>query len=306
MRVSRIQVCDTTLDEAQLLTLAGGLERHFTHPLARAIAQEAESRGLHFPAAEQLRAYGGLGVCGTIDGEPLWLGNARLLAQAGVAIPEEIHALRQQVESSMGVAVMLAGRGRVLGAICLEDQLRDGARVLLDSLRAQGMGITILTGDSSRAALHLQQQLGEMRVAAELLPEDKAREIEALQHQGECVLMLGDGVNDAPALARADVSIAMESGTDVSMECSDVVLMGSDLRKLPYAIEIGRQALRTIRQNLLLSLAYNVILIPVAMAAWVTPVLAAIAMPLSSLLVIGNAILIRQRMRRFAETQKVG
>ncbi|MBI5918224.1 MAG: heavy metal translocating P-type ATPase [Nitrosomonadales bacterium] len=303
MRVSRIECVDATLDEAQLLALAAALERHFTHPLARAITLAAEVRGLVLPAAEQLQAHGGLGVSGQVGGELVWLGNARLMAQAGVDIPDGMAALREAVESAMGVAVLLASGGRVLGVICLEDQLRSGARELLDRLRAQGLGVTLLTGDTRRAARHLQQQLGEMRVLAELLPEDKAREIAALQQLGERVLMLGDGVNDAPALARADISIAMESGSDVSMECSDVVLMGSELRKLPYAIEIGRQALRTIRQNLLLSLAYNLTLIPVAMAGLVTPVLAAIAMPLSSLLVIGNAILIRRRMGRFVEMQ---
>ncbi len=303
LRVSRIQVCDPMLNEAQLLGLAGALERNFTHPLAQAIVKEAEERGLGFAAAEKLQASNGLGVVGHVAGKQLWLGNARWMAQAGLTIPDDVQHSLQVTSTAMGVAVMLGDKDRVLGVIHLEDRLREGARELLDRLRGQGMGITLLTGDTNRAAHHLQAQLGAMRIVAELLPEDKAREIEILQRQGEKVLMVGDGVNDAPALARADVSIAMESGTDVSMECSDVVLMGSDLRKLPYAIEIGRQALRTIRQNLTLSLAYNVILIPVAMAAWVTPVLAAVAMPISSLLVIGNAILIRHRMGRFAASQ---
>jgi Cu2+-exporting ATPase len=303
LRISRIQVCDDALDEAQLLGLAGSLERNFTHPLARAIVKEAEDRGLGFASAEQLQANSGLGVVGRIAGKQLWLGNARLMTQAGLTIPSDVQHSLRVTGSALGVAVMLCERDKLLGVIYLEDRLREGARELLDRLRGQGMGITLLTGDTNRAAHHLQAQLGVMRVVAELLPEDKAREIEALQQKGERVLMVGDGVNDAPALARADVSIAMESGTDVSMECSDVVLMGSDLRKLPYAIEIGRQALRTIRQNLTLSLAYNVILIPVAMAAWVTPIFAAIAMPISSLLVIGNAILIRRRMGRFVATQ---
>jgi P-type Cu2+ transporter len=185
----------------------------------------------------------------------------------------------------------------------VEDRVRAGARELLDLLRGLGIGVTLLTGDSRRAAEHLQQRLGDMRVVAEVMPEDKSREIELLQQQGRRVLMVGDGVNDAPALAQADVSIAMGSGTDVSMESSDVVLMGSELRKIPYAIEIGRQTLRTIRQNLMLSLVYNAILVPVAMAALVTPVFAAIAMPLSSLLVIGNAVLIRYRMNGFLSQQ---
>jgi len=226
-----------------------------------------------------------------------------LMAQQGIALPDEMAALQLQVEAEMGVAVLLAAGGRLLGVLCLEDQVRAGARELLDMLRGLGIGVTLLTGDTRRAAEHLQQRLGEMRVVAEVLPEDKSREIVALQQQGHRVLMVGDGVNDAPALAQADVSMAMGSGTDVSLECSDVVLMGSELRKVPYAIEIGRQTLRTIRQNLTLSLVYNAILVPVAMAAWVTPVFAAVAMPLSSLLVIGNAVLIRYRMRGFFPQQ---
>jgi Cu2+-exporting ATPase len=246
---------------------------------------------------------GGMGVGGMVDGVQVWLGNARLMAQQGIALPDEMAALQQQVEAEMGIAVLLAAGGRLLGMLCLQDQVRAGARELLDTLRGLGIGVTLLTGDTRRAAEHLQQRLGGMRVVAEVLPEDKSREIIALQQQGHRVLMVGDGVNDAPALAQADVSMAMGSGTDVSLECSDVVLMGSELRKIPYAIEIGRQTLRTIRQNLTLSLVYNAILVPVAMAAWVTPVFAAIAMPLSSLLVIGNAVLIRYRMRGFFPRQ---
>ncbi|MGB9094120.1 MAG: cation-translocating P-type ATPase, partial [Gallionella sp.] len=304
MRVSRVFVGanysgEDAPGEAELLRYAGAVERHFSHPLARAIVQEAEHRGLAFPAVEQLKTLDGLGVGGHVDGVPVWLGNARLMSRQGIALPDDMAALQRQVEAEMGIAVLLAAGGRMIGVLCLEDRIRDGARELLDTLRGLHIGVTLLTGDTQRAAEHLRQRLGEMRVVAEVLPEDKSREIIALQQQGHRVLMVGDGVNDAPALAQADVSIAMGSGTDVSLECSDVVLMGSELRKVPYAIAIGRQTLRTIRQNLGLSLAYNAILVPVAMAAWVTPVFAAIAMPVSSLLVIGNAMRIRYRMHDF-------
>jgi P-type Cu2+ transporter len=299
MRVGRVFVGAGAPGEDVLLRYAGAMERHYSHPLARAIVQEAERRGLGFAQAERLQVLGGMGVGGVVDGVQVWLGNARLMEQQGITLPDEIAALQQQVEAEMGIAVLLAAGGRLLGVLCLQDQVRAGARELLDMLRGLGIGVTLLTGDTRRAAEHLQQRLGAMRVVAEVLPEDKSREIAALQQQGHRVLMVGDGVNDAPALAQADVSMAMGSGTDVSLECSDVVLMGSELRKVPYAIEIGRQTLRTIRQNLALSLVYNAILVPVAMAAWVTPVFAAIAMPLSSLLVIGNAVLIRYRMRGF-------
>jgi Cu2+-exporting ATPase len=304
MRVSRVFVGanDSGEDapgEVELLRYAGAVERNFSHPLARAIVQEAEHRGLDFAAVEQLKTFDGLGVGGHVDGVPVWLGNARLMSQQGIALPDDIAALQRQVEAEMGIAVLLAAGGRMIGVLCLEDRIRDGARELLDMLRGLDIGVTLLTGDTRRSAEHLRQRLGEMRVVSEVLPEDKSREIIALQQQGHRVLMVGDGVNDAPALAQADVSIAMGSGTDVSLECSDVVLMGSELRRVPYAIAIGRQTLRTIRQNLKLSLVYNAILVPIAMAAWVTPVFAAIAMPVSSLLVIGNAMRIRYRMHDF-------
>jgi Cu2+-exporting ATPase len=300
MNVSRVY---TVADAADLLRYAGAVERNFTHPLARAIVQEVERRGLDFARAEQVQSFGGMGVGGLVDEVQVWLGNARLMAKQGIVLPAELAEQQQQIENGMGVAVLLAAGDRVLGILCVEDRVRAGARELLDLLRGLGIGVTLLTGDTRRAAEHLQQRLGDMRVVAEVMPEDKSREVAALQQQGRRVLMVGDGVNDAPALAQADVSIAMGSGTDVSMESSDVVLMGSELRKVPYAIEIGRQTLRTIRQNLMLSLVYNAILVPVAMAAWVTPVFAAIAMPLSSLLVIGNAVLIRYRMNGFIPQQ---
>lgn len=303
LRIDSVLSFDPDWDAARVLASAAALERHFSHPLASAIVKEAEARNLRLPTIAEAQAVGGMGVTGAMDGSLLWLGNQRMLTQAGVSVSS---TALDRVGANGGVTVWLAEGGELRGGICLEDSLRGGARNLLDRLRGQGLGITLLTGDTYRAAQHLQHRLGEMRVVAELLPHEKELEIVALQRQGERVLMVGDGVNDAPALARADVSISMESGTDVSMECSDVVLMGSDLRKLPYAIEIGRQTLRTIRQNLMLSLAYNAILVPVAMAGWVTPVFAAVAMPLSSLLVIGNAILIRERMARFAEIQNVG
>jgi P-type Cu2+ transporter len=302
MHVSRIFTA-AEVGEDDLLRYAGALERNFSHPLARAIVQEVERRGLSFAKSGQVQSLAGIGVGGLVNGVQVWMGNARLMAQQGIALPAELAVQQQQIESGMGVAVLLAAGGRVLGILSVEDRVRAGARELLDLLRGLGIGVTLLTGDTLRAAEHLQQRLGEMRVVAEVMPEDKSREVAALQQQGRRVLMVGDGVNDAPALAQADVSIAMGSGTDVSMESSDVVLMGSELRKIPYAIEIGRQTLRTIRQNLMLSLVYNAILVPVAMAAWVTPVFAAIAMPLSSLLVIGNAVLIRYRMNGFITQQ---
>ena len=299
MRLAELVPRGDALDGEQLLQVAGSVERHFPHPLSRAIGDEMERRGLAFLPCEELQQISGMGVGGVVNGQRVWLGNRRLMAGHGIHVPDPILDLQTRIESSLGIAVLVALDGELVGLLHLEDRVRDGARNLIDSLRASGLGITLLTGDARQAAEHLKDRLGEMEVLAEVLPEEKSEQVARLQRQGKRVLMMGDGVNDAPALAQADVSIAMGSGTDVSMECSDVVLMGSDLAKVPYAVALGRQTLRTIRQNLGLSLAYNLVLVPAAMAAWVTPVFAAVAMPLSSLLVIGNAILIRRRMAGF-------
>jgi len=287
----------------RLLQLAGAVERHYSHPLAKAICASLEASGLSFPDCHKPQLLPGMGVGGSVGTEEIWVGNQRLMQQQGIAITDAISDVCHKIESDMAVPVLVAANGSLLGLLRIEDQLRDGAFELMTSLGQRGLGITLLTGDSKAAASHLHQQLSActttpIQVIANVLPEDKAKHIVMLQQQGEHVLMAGDGINDAPALTQADISIAMGSGTDVSMECSDIVLMGSDLQRIPWAITLGTRALKTIRQNLSLSLAYNMILVPVAMAAWVTPVFAALVMPVSSLLVIGNAILIRRHMQR--------
>ncbi len=302
MRVTDILPADTNHDKSRLLQLAGALERHYSHPLAAAICASVEAKGLPFPACREQQLQPGMGIGGNVDGQEVWVGNQRLMHANSIAISDSITESCSNIESEMAVPVLIAANGILLGLLRIEDQLRDSAFELIASLGQGGIGITLLTGDSKSAADHLQQQLlahttSPIQIIADVLPEDKANHIAVLQEQGEHVLMVGDGINDAPALAQADISIAMGSGTDVSMECSDIVLMGSDLKRIPWAIQLGKRTLKTIRQNLSLSLAYNIVLVPVAMAAWVTPVFAALAMPVSSLLVIGNAILIRRHMQ---------
>jgi Cu2+-exporting ATPase len=164
---------------------------------------------------------------------------------------------------------------------------------LIRALRQQGLKLTLLTGDRRQAAQAIAQRLGGMEVIAEVLPEEKDQVVKSLQARGERVAMVGDGVNDAPALVRADVGIAMGSGTDVSISSADIVLMSSELEKVRLAIGLSRRTLRTIRQNIGISITYNLIMVPLAMAAVVTPLVAAISMPLSSLAVIGNSTRIR-------------
>ncbi|MDQ6972568.1 MAG: heavy metal translocating P-type ATPase [Mariprofundaceae bacterium] len=288
--------------ESDLLGLAAAVERHFSHPLALAVCAHAEAEGLRFAACSQAQLMPGEGVGGVVNGRQVWAGNQRLMKSRGISVDETTRQACERIESDMGMAVLVAAEGRLLGLLRIEDRLREGARELITSLGQRGIGITLLSGDSMAAATRLKAMLSveggiDMRVLAGVMPEDKAHEVQALQGRGERVLMVGDGINDAPALAQADISIALGQGTDVSMECSDIVLMGNDLQRIPWALLLGRRTIKTIRQNLALSLAYNVLLVPAAMAAMVTPVFAALAMPLSSLLVIGNAILIRRHMQ---------
>lgn len=189
--------------------------------------------------------------------------------------------------------VYLAQDGRHVAIIALADRLRGDARQLVDELRAAGIALTLLSGDRRPVAEAIARQLGGMEVIAEVLPQDKDRVIQSLQQGGAIVAMVGDGVNDAPALIRSDVGIALGSGTDVSVESADIVLMHNELNKVLQAAQLSRRTLRTIKQNIGLSFAYNIFMVPLAMLAKVTPLVAAITMPISSLIVIGNAARIR-------------
>ncbi|MDQ6964683.1 MAG: heavy metal translocating P-type ATPase [Mariprofundales bacterium] len=308
MRITEVIVaeqCQRSQDD--LLQLAGSVERHYSHPLAQAICASVEERALPLLPCSRQQLLPGVGVSGSIHNQTIHIGNLRLMEREGVAIPAAIAARYHRVEREIVTPILIAANRQLLGLLCIADQLRPGAVEMVNCLKKQRIAITILTGDSATAATPLHQQLSHhttttINLIADLLPEEKAEQITRLQQQGERVLMVGDGINDAPALARADISIAMGSGTDLSLECSDIVLMSSDLNRIPWTLAIGRQTLTTIRQNLLLSLLYNATLLPVAMAALVTPVFAALAMPISSLLVIGNATLIKWHMARHRVT----
>jgi Cu2+-exporting ATPase len=184
-------------------------------------------------------------------------------------------------------------QGRQVALIAIEDRIREDARDLIAALKHEGLKLTLLTGDRRQAAEAIAERLGGLEVLAEVLPEEKDQVVKSLQAEGERVAMVGDGVNDAPALVRADVGIAMGSGTDVSIASADIVLMSSELEKVRLAIGLSRRTLLTIRQNIGISIIYNLIMVPLAMSAIVTPLVAAISMPMSSLAVIGNSARIR-------------
>ncbi len=294
MRVEQILVA-AEQDEAALLTLAGGVERYSEHSVAHAIVREADERELIYRKAvvEGFHAIPGAGVEALVEGRTVLIGTAEWLAKMSVALNDSLLHPLGDLEAQAKTCVHLAVAGQHLAVIVLADTLRVDAQGLIDSLRVAGIGMTLLSGDRKAVAEAIARQLGGMEVIAEVLPQDKDSVIHQLQQQGKVVAMVGDGVNDAPALIRADVGIALGSGTDVSVESADIVLMQNELDKVRLATLLSRRTLRTIKQNIGLSFVYNGIMVPLAMLGHVTPLMAAITMPLSSLLVIGNAARIR-------------
>lgn len=293
------------IDADTLLLKAAAVERYSEHHIARAIVDEARTRGLNptAPSMENFAGTPGLGVAGTVDGTAVLLGNEAWLVRHGIAPAVTMQDGINELEQRGITCIHVALDGAHAGIIAIADRLRPDARTLVDSLRAQGIRMTLLSGDRRRVAEAVAEQLGGMEVIAEVLPEDKDRVIADLQRQGEQVAMIGDGVNDAPALIRANVGIAIGSGTEVSAESADIVLISNELDKVNLATRLSHRTLRTIRQNIGISLTYNVIMVPLAMAAFVTPLVAAISMPISSLLVIGNAARIRTL---FANRRELG
>ncbi len=282
-----------TADE--LLRLAAGLERSSEHPLAAAIVRGAEDRGISVGTAVEFRSLTGKGVVGVVDGRQVMLGNAALFAEQGIqagSLPSRVQELQRD-----GQTVMLAAiDGKPAGLLGVADPIRSSTLEAIDRLHTDGMRIIMLTGDSRGGppAGGRPRKLRIDEILAEVLPQDKSAVVKRLQEEGRIVAMAGDGVNDAPALAQAQVGIAMGTGTDVAIESAGVTLVHGDLRAIARARHLSRQTMRTIRQNLFLAFVYNVLSIPLAAFGILTPVLASAAMSLSSVSVIGNSLRLRR------------
>ncbi|MEQ1590579.1 MAG: heavy metal translocating P-type ATPase [Gallionella sp.] len=279
----------------EVLGLAAAVERFSEHAVAKAITNEAEQQQLRFRdlAVTDFHATAGLGVSAKVQEKTILLGSAEWLVRNGILLNVTLQNQTHEYEAQAMSCVHGAIGGAHLAVFALADQLRTDAQQMVDELRAAGIAMTLLSGDRKPVAEAIAKQLGGMAVIAEVLPQDKDQVIQNLQQQGAVVAMVGDGINDAPALIRADVGIALGSGTDVSVESADIVLMHNELNKVRQATLLSRRTLRTIKQNIGLSFVYNAIMVPLAMAAMVTPVIAAITMPISTLLVVGNAARIR-------------
>ena len=280
---------DTT--ESALLGVAAALEASSEHPLARAVLEHAQSRGITPAAVKDFTAVTGKGVQALIDGTPALLGSPRFATEEGIPLHDAAVA-RLQDEGKTVIAV--AHDGRALGLIAITDPLRPTSAEAVAALQKLGIEVIMLTGDNRRTAEHIAQEAGIKRFEAELLPRDKARIINTLQQQGRRVGMIGDGVNDAPALAAAQVSFAIGAGSDVALHTADVTLMRSDLLSAVDAVRLSRATFRKIKQNLFFAFFYNVLGIPLAAAGLLNPVIAGAAMAMSSVSVVSNSLLLKR------------
>ena len=287
-------------DNREFYRIAYALERYSEHSVAKVIVRKAEEQlgnVARESVAENFTYSPGAGISGIVDGRECLLGTAAWMEQHDVSITAGVMNFAVESEAKAESVVFLSVNGLCVGALSLADKLRSGTALLLSRLRQQGMRFSLLTGDRQKVAEAVVNELGEdMSVIAEVLPDEKAAVIRDLQKSGEQIAMVGDGINDAPALTMADVGIAMGSGTDVSVESADIVLLSSEIEQVELANRLSQRTLRTIRQNIGISILYNVIMVPLAMMALITPLVAAISMPVSSLLVIGNAARIRSEV----------
>ncbi|TGE17346.1 heavy metal translocating P-type ATPase [Hymenobacter elongatus] len=285
-----------------LLRLVAALEQQSEHPLAEAVVRYAAAQGVGAAPATDFEAVEGQGARGTVEGEVVLIGNARLLAESGVVLPDLV---RQQAETLLAQAktvLYVAVQGQAAGVLGVADTVRDTSAAAIGRLQAMGLDVIMMTGDNPQTAAKVAAQVGITRFFAEVLPSGKAEKVRELQAEGRVVAMVGDGINDAPALAQADIGLAMGGGTDVAMEAAGITLMRSDLDGVVTAIELSKQTIRTIRQNLFFAFFYNVLGIPVAagvlypvFGVLLSPMLAAAAMALSSVSVLTNSL----RLRRF-------
>jgi cation-transporting ATPase V len=290
------------VDQARLLRLVGAVEADSEHPIGAAIAAAARQQG-QLPAAQEFLAVAGQGVRADVPTSDhglvtVWVGRRKLAADAGLLVSQAMEAAAERLEHQGKTAVLVGWQGEVRGVLAVADTLKGGAADLVGRLHAMGLEVAMLTGDNQATAQAIAAAVGVDRVLAEVLPQDKVGEIARLQADGKVVAMVGDGVNDAPALVQADLGIAIGTGTDVAIQASDLTLLRGDLEGVAVAIALSRRTYRTIVQNLLWAFGYNTAAIPLAAAGLLNPVIAGAAMAASSVIVVANSL----RLRRFGRT----
>jgi cation-transporting ATPase V len=295
----QMQLTDVTADDGLetdlVLGLAAAVESGSEHPIGAAIVAGARERGIEVPTAAAFSSLAGHGVRADVEGRSVVVGRRKLIEENGLRLPDRLAAAAAELEAQGRTAVFVSCDDRVVGVLAVADTIKDDARDVVRQLHAMGLRVAMITGDNTRTAAAIADQVGIDQVLAEVLPEDKVNEVRRFQEQGRLVAMVGDGVNDAPALVQADLGIAIGTGTDVAIEASDITLMSDHLDGVVRSIQLSRQTLRTIHQNLGWAFGYNTAAIPLAALGLLNPVVAGAAMGLSSVSVVTNSL----RLRRF-------
>ncbi len=286
-------VASGAVAEDELLRLAASAERGSEHPLGEAIVKAAKEKGMTLAEPSRFHAIPGHGIEAEVEGHTLLVGNAKLMRERSVDI-SALRAAQEALEAQGKTAMLVAIDGAAVGLLAVADTVKPTSAEAVRRLRAMGIDVIMMTGDNRRTAEAIAREVGIDQVMAEVLPEDKAAMVEKLKGEGKVVAMVGDGINDAPALAAADVGIAIGTGTDVAIEAANITLMRGDLMGIVNAIRLSKATMRKIRQNLFWAFAYNVVLIPVAALGLLTPILAGAAMAASSVSVVTNALLLRR------------
>ena len=289
------------ISEQALLGFTASVEKNSQHPLAQAVVRKAKSTGITIEVADHFDTFGGKGVIATVLGEKVLVGNRLLMQEKGVVIPKEAEARITSFEQDGKTAILIAAGNQMAGVIAIADTLKETSKDAVRQLKSMGIQVVMITGDNKRTADAIARQIGIERVVAQVLPQDKAAEVKALQEKGEIVAFVGDGINDAPALAQADVGIAIGSGTDVAIESGDVVLIKDDLLDSVAAIQLSKKVMGRIKGNIFWAFAYNTALIPVGAGVLYPffgfvfkPELAALAMALSSVTVVSLSLLLKK------------
>ncbi|WP_406363547.1 heavy metal translocating P-type ATPase [Streptomyces sp. NBC_01579] len=294
MAADTADTTDKAADKAQLLRLAGALEHASEHPIAQAVAAGARERtGTALPAVQDFANVPGLGVRGTVDGHQVLVGRPKLLTDAGIGIPEALSAALADTAARGRTAIAVAWDGEARGVLGVADAIKDSSAAAVADLRALGLRPVLLTGDNRAVADTVARAVSIDEVYAEVLPEDKVNVVEQLQAEGRSVAMVGDGVNDAAALATADLGLAMGTGTDAAIEASDLTLVRGDLKVAADAIRLSRRTLATIKGNLFWAFGYNVLALPLAAFGLLNPMIAGAAMAFSSVFVVTNSLRLR-------------
>jgi heavy metal translocating P-type ATPase len=300
-RMELVEVVPATGErDDEVLRRAGAVEALSEHPVAEAIAGGAGERGVELPEAAEFESTAGHGVRAVVDGVPITVGRRRLLADRGIDIPEELERRASELEAGGRTAVFAAWDSRTRGVLAVADALKENASRVVAELHEIEVDVVMITGDNARTAAAIGREAGIDTVLAEVLPEDKVSQVRRLQDGGKVVAMVGDGINDAPALVQADLGIAIGTGTDVAIESSDLTLVSGDLEGVVTAIQLSRRTLRTIFQNLGWAFGYNVAAIPLAAVGLLHPIIAAAAMAISSVSVVSNSL----RLRRFGRRRE--